>query len=161
MLLDYQVGQTVIHQQYGIGEIVKIDEQMIHERLMLCYVVRVQNHMTIWVAADDPQYSSLRHPTSEDRFQTLFEILEAPGTPLPLDRLERKINLSERMKEGDLASVCAVIRDLAIRRKEKKLNDDDKSVLERAKNLLLTEWMYVLTVTHNQANLALGQLLKS
>lgn len=161
MMLDYQVGQTVIHQQYGIGEILKMDEQMIHERRMLCYVVRVQNHMTIWVAADDPEYSSLRPPTSEDGFQTLFEILGAPGIPLPLDRYERKINLSERMKEGDLASVCAVIRDLAIHKKEKKLNDDDKTVLERAKNLLLTEWMYVLTVSHTQANVALGQLLRA
>lgn len=161
MRLDYHVGDTVIHQNYGLGKILEIDEKFIHDRHMLCYVVRVQDHMTIWVAADDPEYSSLRRPTSEEGFETLFEILGGPGTPLPYDRFERKLNLAERMKAGDLVSVCSVIRDLVQHRQAKKLNDDDKSVLERAQSFLLGEWMHVLAVSHNQANLALRQLLST
>jgi len=42
-MLDYQVGDTVIHANYGMGEIIQMDVKFIHERQMPCYVVRVHN----------------------------------------------------------------------------------------------------------------------
>jgi RNA polymerase-interacting CarD/CdnL/TRCF family regulator len=156
---DYQVGDKIIHSYFGLGEIVKMDEKFIHERQMLCYVVRTRD-MTIWVTADDPDTSSIRLPTPESDFANLFAILRSPGNPLPVDRYERKTHLIERMKDGNLTSICSVIRDLAFYRREKKLNDYDKSTLERAQNFLLAEWMYSLSVSLAQANSELNQLLE-
>lgn len=157
-MMDYRVGDKVIHRSYGLGEIVQMDEKFIHERKMLCYVVRTRD-LTIWVPADEPDQSSIRRPTPGRDFENLFAILRSPGRPLPVDRFERKTNLIERMKDGKLASVCSVIRDLVLYRQEKKLNDYDTSTLERAKSFLLTEWMYSLSVSQVQANSELMQLL--
>ena len=156
--MDYQVGDKVIHWNYGLGEIVQMDEKFIHERQMLCYVVRTGD-LTIWVMADEPGKSSIRPPTPGSDFENLFTILRSPGGSLPVDRYERKTHLIERMKDGKLASICSVIRDLAFYRREKKLNDYDKSTLERAESFLLTEWMYCLSVSRVQANGELMQLL--
>jgi RNA polymerase-interacting CarD/CdnL/TRCF family regulator len=158
-MLDYQVGDTVIHHEYGLGEIIQMDEKFIHERQTLCYVVHTFNQITIWVTADDPENSSIRRPTPESTFETLFDILRSPGTLLPIDRLERKMQLSERMKEGDLASICSVICDLMRYRREKKWNENDKSIMERAQSFLIAEWMYSLSVTKANANTKLTQLL--
>jgi RNA polymerase-interacting CarD/CdnL/TRCF family regulator len=157
-MMDYHVGDKVIHWYYGLGEIVQMDEKFIHERQMLCYVVRTRD-LTIWVTADEPGKSSIRRPTPGSDFENLFAILRSPGRPLPVDRFERKTYLIERMKDGKLASICSVIRDLAFYRREKKLNDYDKSTLERAQSFLLTEWMYSLSVSQVQANSELMQLL--
>jgi RNA polymerase-interacting CarD/CdnL/TRCF family regulator len=156
--MDYQVGDKVIHRYYGLGEIVQMDEKFIHERQMLCYVVRTRD-VTIWVTADEPGKSSIRRPTPRRDFEKLFSILRSPGRPLPVDRFERKNCLTERMKDGKLASICSVIRDLVFYRREKKLNDYDNSTLERAQSFLLMEWVYSLSVSKVQANNELMELL--
>jgi RNA polymerase-interacting CarD/CdnL/TRCF family regulator len=157
-MMDYHVGDKVIHRYYGLGEIVQMDEKFIHERQMLCYVVRTRD-LSIWVTADEPGKSSIRLPTPGKDFENLFAILRSPGKPLPIDRYERKTYLIERMKDGKLASICSVIRDLVCYRREKKLNEYDKSTLERAQSFLLTEWMYSLSVSQVQANSKLIELL--
>jgi RNA polymerase-interacting CarD/CdnL/TRCF family regulator len=157
-MLDYQVGDKVIHSYYGLGEILKMDEQVIHERQKLCYVVRIHD-LSIWVAADEPGKMSIRPPTPKRDFAELFAILGSPGGPLPVDRYERKTYLYEQMKDGELTSICAVIRDLACYRRGKKLNENDKSTLDRAQSFLLAEWMFSLSVPLAQAYNELTELL--
>jgi RNA polymerase-interacting CarD/CdnL/TRCF family regulator len=157
-MLDYQVGDKVIHATYGLGEVVQIDEKFIHERQMLCYVVSIRD-MTIWVKADEAGKSGLRLPTPKGDFKKLFAILTSPGEPLPVDRFERKTHLLDRMKDGRLVSICSVIRDLVFYKQVRKFNDYDKSTLERAKDLLLAEWMYSLSVSQVQAKNELVQLI--
>ena len=157
-MMDYHVGDKVIHWYYGLGEIVGMDEKFIHERQMVCYVVRTRD-VTIWVTADEPGKSSIRRPTPRSDFEKLFAILRGPGNPLPVDRFERKTCLVERMKDGKLASICSVIRDLVFYRREKKLNEYDNSTLERAESFLLAEWMYSFSVSKTQANNELMELL--
>jgi RNA polymerase-interacting CarD/CdnL/TRCF family regulator len=158
IMMEYLVGDKVIHWNYGLGEIVEMDEKFIHERQRLCYVVRVGD-LSLWVTADEPGMSKLRRPTPKSDFEDLFAILRSPGDPLPVDRFDRKTHLMERMKDGDLASICCVIRDLALCRREKRLNDNDRSTMDRAQSFLLAEWMYSLSVSLAQANRDLMQLL--
>lgn len=159
-MMEYLIGDTVIHRHYGLGEIVDLDEKFIHERQMLCYVVRIRD-LSLWVTADEPGKSNLRRPTPESDFENLFAILRSPGGQLPVNRFERKTHLIERMKDGKLTSICSVIRDLTLCRREKRLNDNDKSTLERAQSFLLTEWRYSVSVTSAQANQDLMKLLEA
>lgn len=156
---EYQIGDKVVHANYGLGEIVQMDEKYIHERQSLCYVVRIRD-LTIWVSADDPGKSTLRAPTPDEDFENLFQILQSPGDPLPADRYERKTALFERMKNGKLDSICSVIRDLKNYQHEKKLNDYDKLTMERAQNFLLTEWVYSRSVSWAEAKTELTRLLE-
>jgi RNA polymerase-interacting CarD/CdnL/TRCF family regulator len=157
---DFQVGEKVVHANYGLGEIIQLDVKFIHGRQMLCYMVRVRD-MTIWVNADENSMSGLRRPTRESDFENLFVLLKSPGEALPVDVYERKKELLERMKDGKLASICAVIRDLTYFQNEKKLNFNDKNTIERAKELLLAEWTYSRSVTYQQANDELSLLLQA
>lgn len=155
---EYQVGDKVVHWNYGLGEIIGMDVKFIHGRDTQCYVVKI-GELTIWAAADDPAASSLRMPTPENQFGQLFTILQGEGEPLPEDRFDRKAYLAERMKDGELTTMCSVIRDLFHHGHVKKLNDYDKSTLERAENFLLTEWMFCLSVPQLQAKNEMNQLL--
>jgi RNA polymerase-interacting CarD/CdnL/TRCF family regulator len=156
---DYQIGDKVIHATYGLGEILRLEEKFIHERKMLCYVVRIRD-MTIWVNADEMGKSGLRRPTRDNDFEKLFALLKSEGDPLPEDAYQRRTALIERMKDGSLSSICTVIRDLNGYRKQKKYNDHDKSILERAKNFLLSEWMHSRSVSSEQVNTELNKLLE-
>ena len=157
--MDFHIGDKVIHSMYGLGEIVFIEEKIIHDQPANCYVFRTRD-LTIWIPINDLHQNSLRMPTLPDEFTSLFSILSGAGEPLPEDRTERKDQLIARMRSGSLQSICQVVRDLTQFKRNSKLTDQEKSILERATNTLLTEWIYSLGVTRLQAEHAMTQLLQ-
>jgi len=156
--MDFHIGDKVIHSTYGLGEIIRIEEREIHDHPTNCYVVRT-NELTIWIPINDLNQHSLRIPTLPEDFLGLFSILTSPGEALPEDRVVRKDQLIANMKNGQLASICQVVRDLTHLKRVKKLNDQEKSILERARNSLLTEWIYSLGVPEYQAQQAMMKML--
>jgi RNA polymerase-interacting CarD/CdnL/TRCF family regulator len=156
--MGFQIGDKVIHCTFGLGEIVGIEEKIIHDQLTNCYVVRI-NDMKTWIPIDDQQQHTLRLPTPPEEFERLSAILTRPGETLPEDRIQRKNQLLTQIRDGQLASICSVVRDLTTFKSSKKLNEQESSILERAVNSLLTEWTYSLGIPLPQARLELTNLL--
>jgi CarD family transcriptional regulator, regulator of rRNA transcription len=154
----FQVGDTVIHSTHGLGEILYIEEKIIRDHTTNCYVVRTGD-LTIWIPIDDPHQQSLRLPAQPEDFVGLFAILTGPSEQLQEDRVLRKEQLMAQMRDGQLASICRVVRDLTQFKSSKKLNDQEKFILERATNSLLVEWAYSLGVSPTQANQAMTNLM--
>lgn len=154
----FQVGDKVIHATFGLSEITGIEEKLIQGHPTNCYVVRT-TELTIWIPINDQEQHSLRAPTPPDEFERLSAILTHPSESLQEDRLMRKSQLLEQMKDGQLTSICRVVRDLSHYKKIKKLNDQESSILERAVNSLLTEWTYSLHIPLSQAHQDLYSLL--
>lgn len=158
--MDFQVGDNVIHRTFGLGEITSIEERLINGTQVNCYVVQV-NSMTIWVPADIPGQNSLRIPTPPDEFINTIKILSTPHDNLEEDRLLRKKHLLDQLKDGQLTSICQVIRDLSHYKLLNKLNDQEKSILEHAINSLLTEWSNSLQIPTDQAQASLASMLQA
>ena len=158
--MAFQVGDKVIHLSHGLGDIVKIEDKTIHNSNVRCYEVRTSN-LTVWVPVDAGTRHSLRDPTPRKEFTKLFAVLQEPAEALPEDRYERQKKLLAMLNDGQLISVCRVVRDLSNYASNKKLGADDKSILERARNSLLTEWVFSLSVPLSKADRALRELLDS
>ncbi len=156
--MGFQIGDKVIHWVYGLGEIIQMDVKNIHEHPTPCFVVRIRD-LSIWVTADDKGASNLRRPTPPGNFDEIFAVFHSPAEPLPNDRFERKKQLGERMRGGNLVSISTVVRDLTYHRGVVNLNYDDKSTLQRAKSFLLDEWSCSLSVPMAEANTELVHLL--
>lgn len=156
--MGFHVGDKVIHCTHGLGEIVNIEQKIIRDRPTDCYVVGI-NDMMIWIPIDDLQQHSLRLPAQPEEFVGLFAILAGPSEQLQEDRLLRKDQLMAQMRDGQLVSICRVVRDLTHFKRSKKLNDQETSILERATNSLLTEWALSLGMSQNQAQLTMANLL--
>jgi len=114
----------------------------------------------MWIPIDELQQHSLRLPTPPDEFVALFAILSGPSEKLLDDRVERKNQLMTQMRDGRLASICRVVRDLTSYQRSTRLNDHEKYILERAKHSLLTEWTYSLGLPLDQAQQAMLTLLE-
>ncbi len=158
--VSYQVGDQVIHWNYGLGEIIQLDEKALSGHTGRYYVVQMPD-LTLWVPLNKTGEQSLRLPTPARDFKRLFRILASPGEALSTDRHARKVQLMERLKDGTLESVCRVVRDLVCHKRTNSLNENDNTMLERARNFLLKEWGAVLSVPVQQAELELGNLLDS
>jgi RNA polymerase-interacting CarD/CdnL/TRCF family regulator len=96
--LSFQVGDQVIHWNYGPGVILQLDEKELSGHISQYYVVKL-NDLMLWVPINADNPGCLRFPTPAKDFMHLFRILTSPGEPLPTDRYERKLLLTERFKE--------------------------------------------------------------
>jgi len=157
--MKFQVGEQVIHWKFGLGEIVQLEEKVISGKSALYYVVRIRDFL-IWVQANDIGEASLRKPASEGEFDNLFSILRSPGEALSVDHLERKQHLQDQMRAGKLEGVCRVVRDLTSFSSAQKLNENDRSILSRARDFLITEWGLSMSITSDQADRELTQMLR-
>lgn len=158
--MGFRIGDEVIHCSFGLGVITQIEEKIINGQPTNCFVFRT-NEMTIWVPTDEAGQNSLRAPTPPDEFIKTIPILTSPSETLLEDRVLRKNQLIAQLKDGQLASICRVVRDLTYYKRNSKLNDQEKSILERATKSLLTEWTFSLGTPHNQAFLAMENMLQS
>ena len=156
--MSFEIGDKVIHCTFGLGEIIQIEEKVINGDLTNCYVIQL-NNMTIWVPIDDTGQSSLRVPTPPDEFIKTLPILSSPNETLLEDRLLRKKQLTDQLNDGQLASICRVVRDLSHYQRSSKLNDQERSILERAVKSLLTEWTFTLGITQLQAHQTMESLV--
>ncbi len=158
--MGFQTGDMVIHRTFGMGEIKRIEEKTINGHPVNCYVVGITD-MTVWVPVDDQEQNSLRIPTSAEEFLKTLPILSSPNEALQEDRVLRKNQLMDELSDGKLSSICRVVRDLSHYRRSSKLNDQEKTILERAVKSLLTEWTLSLGTPQNQAYLAMETMLQS
>jgi CarD family transcriptional regulator len=157
--MSFEIGDKVIHCVFGLGEITQIEEKPINGELTNCYVVKITD-LTIWIPIDDLQQNSLRLPTPPEEFVKVLPILSGPTETLVDDRVLRKHQLIEQLRDGQLASICRVVRDLTHFQHNSKLNDQEKSILERAINTLLAEWSLSLGTPVNQAHQAMESMLQ-
>ena len=158
--MNFHKGDTVMHWTYGIGQILNLEERALAGSKTIYYEVQVRD-MTVWVPADNKVRSRLRTPTSKPRFERLLAILSSPTELLPEDRLERKTRLQELLQDGRPESLCQIIRDLSAYQKKlgKPMNDNDQMILKQARNTLLGEWGFVLSITPAQAEHELHRML--
>jgi CarD family transcriptional regulator len=156
--MNFNVGDQVVHWSYGLGEIVQLDEKMLLGRSNLYYVLKTRN-LVLWVPVNETGEKSLRYPTPPGEFVKLFDILRSPAAPLSRDRLERKKQLSDLLRDGKLESVCRAIRDLVSHHRTQKLSDYDATFMERALGFLISEWTFSLSVSNSQAMMEINHLL--
>jgi len=156
--MEFQIGDPVVHCVYGMGKVMDVEERMYNQTTTTYYKVQVID-FTIWVPADENLKTRLREPASASGFKKMLSTLTAPAEQLPKDRRERNILLQERMKDGSVASLCKVLRDLSFFRRDKSWSEYDSALMKRAQKTLIGEWVYILSVTPEQAETELHRLL--
>ena len=156
--MKFHEGDTVMHCTHGLGQVIGLEERDLFGSKKEYYAVQIGD-LTVWVPSDVEQQHRLRAPASRSSFVDVLTILSNPGEPLPDDRHERRTLLHAYLADGSTESLCRVIGGLHAYRKVRSLNESDQSLLKQARNALLGEWEYVLSITPAQAEHELQHLL--
>jgi CarD family transcriptional regulator len=156
--MSYNIGDKVIHSSHGFAEIVNIESKDVAGTRVDYYVVQTRD-LLVWIPVASPLKESLRLPAAKNKFADYFSILRAHYLPFSENRMERKNEIHLRLKEGSTESICSLIRDLSYYRKNKKLNEYECSIYERAVKMLIDEWQYAMSTTQQQATKELNTLL--
>lgn len=157
--MQFKAGDYVVHPSYGVGSVLRLEEKQLAEaELRLYYVIGVENS-TVWVPVDPRGTTELRRVTPSGELEQYRRVLKGKPSPLDKDHHRRRLEISERMKQGSFRIMCEVVRDLTAHGWHKPLSDVDATSLQKIRASLCREWAAAAGVTTQEANQEVEDLL--
>ncbi|KHM51304.1 transcriptional regulator, CarD family [Anaerovibrio lipolyticus DSM 3074] len=158
-----QIGDRVVYPMHGAGEITGIEEYdvMGQGQMKSYYVLEMPiGGMRIMLPADNIDKVGLREVSPTDMVDKIEEVLK--GDPVKAvgswnKRFHANLN---RLKTGDILEVAAVLRNLVLQDRIKKISSGERRLLDTAKQIFLTEMVYVLDGTMETTEAWLQKMLE-
>jgi RNA polymerase-interacting CarD/CdnL/TRCF family regulator len=138
--LRFKVGDWIVHDNYGVGEVVDIvDKDLDGERDTYFKVSAVD--IEYWLPSDKADADHIKRIRSQTEFDQALEILSEPPDLMAEPSHRNKRVITERWLDGSLSARAALIRDLNGRNHVKELSYDEKRTFEKAENFFVNEWI--------------------
>lgn len=150
--MSFKVGDRVVYPHHGAAVIQKKENREVFGETKECLVLQmVHGELTLTVPVDKAEEVGMRPPISEADVEDLFRLIAKRDVREPANWSRRFKNHQEKMKSGDVYQVAEVVRNLALREKGKGLSTAEKSMLDRARSILVSELSFALDVTEEEA----------
>ena len=157
----FDVGDRVVYPHHGAAIIVSRETREFNDEKTDYLVLKMAHgDLTLSVPADKAEEVGMRPPIGNEEVQDLFELLGKKDIREPANWSRRFKNHQEKLKSGDVYQVAEVVRNLALREKGKGLSTAEKSMLERARGILVSELSFALNVTEDAALVTLEKGLE-
>jgi len=133
-------GDDVVHPDYGVGNIVRLEERQLAEVAMRQYYVLAFGKTTVWMPVLAGAVSPLRLVTAPRDLDPYRKLLKSRPTALDRDYKKRRLGLNEQLAHGSFQVVCEIVRDLTALGWHKPMNELDASMLKKVRANLWQEW---------------------
>ena len=111
------------------------------------------------VPVDNTREVGLREVVSKKEVKKVFEFLREDDDTMPVNWSRRFKTNVEKIRSGDIYQVAEVVRNLSIRGKDKGLSAGEKRMLTKARQILVSELTFALSVTEEEAEKKLDEAL--
>jgi RNA polymerase-interacting CarD/CdnL/TRCF family regulator len=157
--MNLKIGDRVVHPQYGVGHVVKLEEREFEPGVTRRYYEISIPGSTLWVPLDQPTFG-LRRLTVKSEINRCRQVLSSRPLPLTEDSRLRQSDLSARLKEGTIVAHCEVVRDLSAYSAHKPISGTIAAFLRVAQDVLCQEWATVEGITLTEASVEISLLLE-
>ena len=152
-------GDPVVHPRHGaavVEDVVELETSGERQAyLKLC----LPHGLTLMVPVDNTSEVGLRRVVSRKDVEKIFDLLgQDEGRVSEIWSQRYKVNLA-KLTSGDLYQVSEVIRHLTHREKEKSLSVADMRMLAKAREMLISELIFVMDSTPEGAEQLLDDAL--
>lgn len=154
----FQVGEQVVHTNYGVGRIVGLVQKCFSGTEAQPYYEITLPHGTTWVPQATP--APLRPLTAHSELAQCREILRGRPTPLTKDHRQRRQLLLDRLRGGAFVAACEVMRDLSAATWHRSPGDAETTLFRRVRQEVCTEWAAVSDLSLSQAETEIDGLLQ-
>ncbi len=139
----YQVGDKVVYPHHGAGTVVKKEKrEVLGEQREYLTIQILHNDMTVQVPSENCEKVGLRRVIGDKDIAPVLKALTGVSTEMPKNWNRRFKHNRDKMKTGDILELAEVVRNLALRDREKGLSTGEKQMFVKAKKILASELMY-------------------
>jgi RNA polymerase-interacting CarD/CdnL/TRCF family regulator len=156
---QYSIGDWVVHQMYGVGQIKKIKSRSILGKKVKCFEVMTKDS-TYWFPTDQKKNPRIRPVSSKDMIEKVIKALRRKSNKLDVDRKLLKKEIAKVQSEGDLVSISKIIRDLSAHQVVRKLNQYEETALNKFKTRLSREWAAITKSDTQKIEQQMAQYIK-
>jgi len=150
--MGFKVGDRVVYPHHGAAVIEKKEKLSIGGETKEVFVLRVaSSDLVIKVPVAQAENVGMRPPISAEDVDDLFQLLGKKDVREPTNWSRRFKNRPEKLKSGDVYQVAEVVRNLALREVSKGLSAGEKSMLMKARQVLVSELSFALDVSEDEA----------
>ena len=158
--MPFDVGDRVVYPQHGAAVIEKREQKSFFGEEREYLVLKVAyGDLTVMVPADNTEEVGLREVINDEEVEEVFAVLRKKEARMPTNWSRRYKNHVEKLKSGDIYQVAEVVRNLSIRDKDKGLSAGEKRMLNRARQILVSELTFALRVDEETAEKRLDEAL--
>ncbi|MFQ6109023.1 MAG: CarD family transcriptional regulator [Candidatus Aminicenantales bacterium] len=153
---SFKIGDKVIYPNQGIGIIEDIQEENHYGESFKIYRVRIiSNNTLVLVPSSNTEEIGIRKPITEDSIDEIFEFMRNGKVDVTKNwkgRYKEHLNL---MKSGSILDMALVLKSLYYLNLIKPLSFREKKMMERAKNLIVSEISEVSSLPKSEIEMKL------
>ena len=144
----FKVGDKVVYPHHGAAVIEKRETKVAFGEKREYLVLRLAyGDLILNVPADNTEGVGLREVINDEEVEEVFAVLRKKEARMP------------KLRSGDIYQVAEVVRNLSIRDKDKGLSAGEKRMLQRARQILVSELTFALNVDEETAEERLNDAL--
>lgn len=145
---SFKIGDKVIYPNQGIGVIEDIKEATLFGENFRIYHVRIlANNSLVIVPIGNTGEVGLRRPVSADDIDDIFDFIRHSPVDIHRDWKERYKEHQNLMKTGKINDVILVLKGLYYLNLQRTLSFREKAMLEKAKELIVSELAEVTSLS--------------
>jgi len=158
----FKVGDLAVYPAHGVGKIESIESKTIGGNKQDFYIMRIlENDMKIMIPTQNAEAVGLRTLIASDDIPRVYEILKTKEISVNGGTWNRRYReYMEKIKTGSIYELAEVLRDLTVLKSDKELSFGERKMLDTARGLLLKELSIVLTVSEDQLEENIINMLK-
>ncbi len=139
-MMDFRIGDKVVYPNHGVGIIEEITSRSVNGTPEEFYMLRIHSNASlVMVPTANVKSVGLRRIIKKADVEGLFKILEDDFFEPEADWKGRYKDHSEKMRTGSIFQVAEVLKNLVYLSFKKSLSFREKRMLDRAKQLIISE----------------------
>ena len=156
----FSIGDKIVYPMHGAGVVEGIEEKLILGESKSYYILKVPfGDMKIMIPCDSTESVGVREVICFTQMPVVEEALSCESTEMPGNWNRRYRDNMEKLKTGDMAQVCEVVRNLMRVDQIKKLSTGEKKMLSNARQILLSELILVCNQDADEINIFIDTLV--
>jgi CarD family transcriptional regulator len=158
--IEFEKGDNVVYPHHGAGKVIKKESREMFGQKRVYLTIQINhNDMTVMVPSENAAIAGLRRVIDEKTVKKVLAVLRAGTSEMPKNWNRRYKHNRDKIKTGDIYELSEVVRNLAIRERDKGLSTGEKQMYTRTKKILASELMYALDMDEEQAEEHLDGIL--
>lgn len=155
------VGDKVVYPMHGAGVIERMEKREIMGQEKLYYVLKLpMGNMTVMIPVDNVDNIGLREISSPEQVEKVKEVLKSKPVKTPGSWNKRFHANLDQMKTGDILDVVAVVRNLVLQDRKRRISSGERRLLEQAKQIIISELVFACNKTAPEVDAWIMEQLK-
>ena len=138
--MEFRSGDAVVHPDYGVGSIVRLEERELATSGMRWYYVLAIGTATVWTPMQADGSTTLRAVTRKQDLEQYRAVLSSRPVLLNRDYKKRHLDLIERLTHSSFQVMCETVRDLSALGWSRPMGETDSTLLKKVEANLWREW---------------------